>query len=128
VAQFLLVYIHEAHPVDGVLPERQTGTWLMDSPERELLVEDPLTDDERLVLARVCEREMEPGFPVVVDRMDDAVNEAYAAWPERLYVVDIDGSVVYQGGKGPMDFAPDELEEVLAEMAAFYGDVPLPAQ
>jgi hypothetical protein len=127
VVQFLLVYIHEAHPVDGVLPERQTGTWLLDSPERGLLVEDPLTDEERLVLARVCEREMQLAFPVAVDRIDDAVNEAYAAWPERLYVVDIDGTVVYQGEKGPFGFAPDELEEVLAEMVAFYGDA-LPAQ
>lgn len=118
--RFLTVYIREAHPVDGVLPERQSGTWLMGSPERGLFVEDPLTDEERLALAKTCEAEMQLGFPTAIDRLDDVVNTAYAAWPERLYVVDHDGTVVYKGGKGPMDFDPDELGEVLEELAAFY--------
>ncbi len=118
--QFLVVYIHEAHPVDGILPERQSGTWLMGSPERGLLIEDPETDEERLALAKTCEQEMRLGCPMVVDPIDDAVNQAYAAWPERLYVVDLDGTVVYKGGKGPMDFRPDELAGVLEELAAFY--------
>jgi hypothetical protein len=118
--RFLCVYVREAHPIDGVLPERQRGTWLMGAPERHLVIEDPLTEAERLALARHCETELQLGFPMVVDRMDDAVNEAYAAWPERLYLVERDGTVVYRGGKGPMDFRPDELAEVLAELTAFY--------
>ncbi len=122
--QFLTVYIHEAHPVDGVLPERQSGTWLMGSPERGLLVEDPLTFEERLALAKTCEGEMKLAFPMAVDRMDDAVNHAYAAWPERLYLVDRDGTVVYKGEKGPMGFHPEELAGVLEEVAAFYGSMP----
>ena len=118
--QFLCVYIHEAHPVDGILPERQSGTWLMDSPERGLFIEDPLTDAERMALARRCEADMQFGFPVLVDRLDDAVNTAYAAWPERLYLVDLDGTLVYCGGKGPFDFRPEELGEVLEELTSFY--------
>ena len=47
-------------------------------------------------------------IPFVVDTMDDAVERAWAGWPDRLYVVDIDGVVVYRGGKGPMGFRPDE--------------------
>jgi len=108
--------------VDGVLPERQSGTWLMGTAERGLVVEDPLTDDERLALAKTCADEMTLGFPMAIDHVDDAVNVAYAAWPERLYVVDLDGTVVYKGGKGPMDFKPDELAGVLEELASFYGD------
>jgi hypothetical protein len=119
--QFLCVYVREAHPIDGVLPERQTGTWLMDAPERALLVEDPLTYAERVALARRCEADMQLGFPFLVDGMDDAIERAFAAWPERLYLVDIDGTVVYRGGKGPMDFRPEELGDVLAELAVFYG-------
>jgi hypothetical protein len=113
--------VREAHPIDGVLPERQTGTWLGDAPERGLLVENPLTHAERLALARRCEADMQLGFPFLVDRMDDAVERAYAAWPERLYLVDVDGTVVYRGGKGPMDFRPEELGGVLEELADFYG-------
>lgn len=120
--QFLCVYIHEAHPVDGILPERQTGTWLMNSPERGLLIEDPVTDAERLELARRCEGDMQFGFPVLVDHLDDAVNTAYAAWPERLYLVDLDGTIVYRGEKGPFGYHPEELGSVLEELTSFYGD------
>ena len=110
------------HASNSVVPERQTGTWLMGSPERQLLFEDPQTDAERLELARRCEREMALGFPFLVDRIDDAVNTAYAAWPERLYLVDVDGTVVYKGGKGPQEFRPEELGAVLEEVSAFYGE------
>jgi hypothetical protein len=118
--QFLGVYIREAHAVDGVLPERQSGTWLMDSPERGLFVETPLSMEERLALARRCNEEMALGFPLLVDGLDDAVDAAYAAWPERLYLVDVDGTIVYRGEKGPDGFHPDQLGEVLDELVSFY--------
>jgi hypothetical protein len=41
-----------------------------------------------------------------VDTIDDAVNKAYAAWPDRLYVVDIGGKIAVAGGQGPAGFAP----------------------
>jgi len=118
--QFLGVYIREAHALDGVLPERQSGTWLMDSPERGLFVETPLSMEERLALARQCNEEMALGFPLLVDGLDDAVDAAYAAWPERLYVVDVDGTIVYRGEKGPDGFRPDQLGEVLEDLVSFY--------
>jgi hypothetical protein len=52
--------------------------------------------------------------------MDDAVNKAYAALPTRLYLIGLDGRVVYAGGMGPFGFKPAEMgaaiEEVLARM------------
>ena len=45
--------------------------------------------------------------------MDDAVNKAYAAMPTRLYLVGVDGRVVYAGGLGPFGFKPDELEAAI---------------
>ena len=47
-------------------------------------------------------------MPVLVDAMDDAVSEAFAAWPERLYVVRADATLEYVGGPGPFAFDPDE--------------------
>jgi hypothetical protein len=94
----------------------------MGSPERKLLIEEPRTPEERLALARRTQAELRFPFPLLIDGLDDAVNRAYAAWPERLYVVDVDGTIVYRGGKGPMDFDPEELASVLAEIAAFYAD------
>ena len=52
-------------------------------------------------------------LPTLVDDVDDAVNAAYAAWPDRLYLVDVDGRIAYHGGRGPFGFAPDELEAAI---------------
>ena len=54
-------------------------------------------------------------MPVLVDAMDDAVSEAFAAWPERLYVA-ARGRLAYVGGPGPFEFDPDAAAGVLAEV------------
>ena len=48
--------------------------------------------------------------PLYVDEMDDAVNEAYAAKPTRLYLTGLDGRVVYAGGLGPEGFNLEEFK------------------
>jgi hypothetical protein len=45
--------------------------------------------------------------------MDDRVMTAYAAWPERLYLIGEDGRVVYAGGIGPWGFHPEELRDAI---------------
>jgi hypothetical protein len=70
---------------------------------------DPKTMDERRVVAGDCEESLKYGIRTYVDEMDDAVNEAYAAWPTRLYLIDTNGRVVYHGGLGPFDFHPRKL-------------------
>ena len=45
--------------------------------------------------------------------MENPAEEAYAGWPERLYVIDESGTVAYKGRKGPFGFDPDELEAFL---------------
>jgi len=47
--------------------------------------------------------------------MDNEAEEAYFAWPERLYVVDESGRVAYKGGVGPFGFKPAELAAWLDE-------------
>ena len=44
---------------------------------------------------------------------DDHVNRTYAAWPTRLYLIGIDGRVVYAGGLGPYDFKPAKLKAAI---------------
>ena len=53
-------------------------------------------------------------MPVVLDTIDDRVGHAYSGMPDRLYVIDRDGKVSYQGGRGPMGFIPAEMEQSLA--------------
>ena len=48
--------------------------------------------------------------PTLIDDAANEVNRAYAAWPDRLYVIGTDGRVAYQGGPGPAGFRPDEVE------------------
>lgn len=55
---------------------------------------------------------------MLIDNMDNAVEEAYAAWPDRLYVVGKDGAIVYKGGAGPQGFNPREMEEALEKLIA----------
>lgn len=55
-------------------------------------------------------------MPVLVDDMDDAVSEAFAAWPERIYVVGRDGRVAFAGGPGPWGFDPDAAESALERL------------
>lgn len=103
--QFLVIYIREAHPVDG---------WHMGKHD----IHDPGTIEERRELAGTCEAAMQYGIRTYVDEMDDPVMTAYAAWPERLYLVGRDGRVAYAGGRGPFGFKPAELKEAIDALLA----------
>jgi hypothetical protein len=121
--QFLKIYIREAHPVDG--------WWFGDGLASRLMrlvgyraatdVYDPKTIEERRAVAGECAEALLYGIRTYVDEMDDAVNQAYAAWPTRLYLIGLAGYVVYHGGLGPFDFFPKKLgkaiEVFLAEQA-----------
>jgi hypothetical protein len=69
--------------------------------------------EERIEVGQTCMLKMALEIPALVDEMDDAVAAAYAAMPERLYLVGRDGRIAYQGGMGPMFFRPGEWEEAI---------------
>lgn len=52
-------------------------------------------------------------IPTLIDGDDNAVNRAYAGWPDRLYVVGVDGRIAYQGVPGPKGFKVREVEDWL---------------
>jgi len=116
----LSIYIREAHPVDG--------WWLGKGPLKFLMklggikaatdVYDPQTVEDRRAVAGQCETALQYGIHTYVDEMDDAVNQAYAAWPTRLYLIGLDGRVEYHGGLGPFDFHPSKLEKAIQEYLA----------
>jgi type I thyroxine 5'-deiodinase len=104
-----VVYIREAHAIDSSSPMGGDG-----AP----IVEDPVDMEERVAVANVCMSKLalDP-MPALIDGLDDAVNQAYEAWPDRLYLVGRDGKIAYTGGPGPFGFLPDELEEeILLEL------------
>jgi hypothetical protein len=104
-AQFLLVYVREAHP---------TGGWRMESNDRVGVVADqPTAFEGRAALAGKACSLLKVTMPALVDEIDDRVNNAYSAVPSRHYVIDAEGKVAYKGGRGPFGFKPGELEQAL---------------
>jgi hypothetical protein len=118
--RFLSIYIREAHPVDGwYLGKGIFGLGLkLYGSNAATDVYDPKTIEERRAVAGDCEETLKYGIRTVVDGMDDAVNKAYAAWPTRLYLVGLDGLVVYAAGPGPYDFKPRVLAEAIGTYLA----------
>jgi len=105
VADFVTVYISEAHPYEsGDLPENY-----------EFKIATHEQFEERIEAAQSLKRKFEPlniTCPLLVDFMDDKANKAYGALPERLYIL-LNGKIVYMGGQGPMDYKIEEVEEWL---------------
>ncbi len=118
--QFLTIYIREAHPVDGWwLGGGLPGLFFrLRGSKAATDVCDPQTIEERRAVAGQCETTLQYGIRTYVDEMDDAVNKAYAAWPTRLYLVGLDGRVVYAGGLGPWGFKPAPLGAAIEDYLA----------
>ena len=104
---FTVVYIREAHPEDG---------WVViDNREENIRVFDPTTNAERQRVVESCALRLAVRIPVVIDEIDDGVAAAYGAWPDRLYLVNRDGRIAFQGSMGPFGFLPEELEAAIEE-------------
>jgi hypothetical protein len=48
-----------------------------------------------------------------VDDIHNTAMACYAAWPERIYVIDTAGRIAYKGGLGPFYFEPEDVRDVL---------------
>ncbi len=81
-----------------------------------MLLAQHRTLDDRFAAARAGVERLGSTMPVLVDAMDDAVSNAFAGWPERIYVVRADGRIAYVGGPGPFAFDPDEAYGMLDEL------------
>lgn len=102
VADFLVVYIAEAHSSDG-----WAFTNNYDINQHQSL-------EDRLSAARILVQE-DPLCPVVVDEMSNITSIKYGALPERLYVLQA-GKVVYKGRMGPWGYDPLEVRSFLEKM------------
>jgi Iodothyronine deiodinase len=48
--------------------------------------------------------------------MDDPFEAAFAAWPDRIYVLDAAGAVAYKGATGPRGFKVADVPPVLQNL------------
>ncbi len=99
IADFLIIYIEEAHPSDGWGFKYNVQIATHRSVQDRLNAASQLAEEEM-----VC--------PMVVDDMDDAASTQYGGLFDRLYVVK-EGVVVYEGGRGPLNYKVEEVEQWL---------------
>ena len=111
-ADFLTVYVREAHPTDE---------WAMKSNIKDdVCYVQPKTLAQRVAIANDFIKRFHYPIDFGIDDMNNAADKAYAAWPERFYIIDERGQIAYRGGMGPFDYKP---EEVRAWLATRYGAV-----
>jgi len=109
IAEFRLVYIKEAHAADSSWPvpyAKEKGITEHTSYGQRCDVAKKLLDDENLTI------------PTVVDNMENEVNKAYSAWPDRVFLVRKDGRLAVAAGRGPWGFKPG-VDATLAWLKEF---------
>jgi hypothetical protein len=104
IADFVVVYVREAHPTDGwkVLGTKYSHLSSHTSQEERL-------DAARLLLDEGCP------CPLLIDTMDNAGAIQYAAVPERLFII-YDDVIQYAGqGAGPENYKPEAVVQWLTD-------------
>jgi hypothetical protein len=95
---FLMVYIEEAHPGNSVNGQQ---------------VFAHESDKDRQQLAELCTTSKNLTLPTVLDKLDNAVEIAYAAFPDRIYVLDANGIVRHKTKPGPRGWDVSEPRAAL---------------
>lgn len=108
--EFFLIYIREAHPSDGW----QTPQNLYD----DVIFETPESDDERAEIAGVCQINQDIRLPMLLDGIDNDIENKYISAPIRLFVIDRDGIITFNGAPGPQGFDPETWEQALKDQIA----------
>lgn len=102
-----MVYITEAHPSD---------LWQMATNIQDNVVfASPKSEEERALIAGACVRKLGIKLPAVLDEFGNSTEQAYAGWPDRLYLIN-QGRVVYKSRPGPFGFLPGELAAALRQV------------
>uniref|UniRef100_A0A8C3F7M9 Iodothyronine deiodinase n=1 Tax=Chrysemys picta bellii TaxID=8478 RepID=A0A8C3F7M9_CHRPI len=102
IADFLIIYIEEAHATDG---------WAF---KNNIVINNHRNLQDRKKAAQFLLKE-NPLCPVVLDTMENLSSSKYAALPERLYLVQ-GGKVVYKGGVGPWNYNPEDIRAILEKL------------
>lgn len=102
---FLSIYVREAHPTNGW---REPG-----NDKVGISILQPSSKTERIAVAKKCCSTLEMTMPLLVDEINDRVGHAYSGMPDRIFIIDENGQIVYKGGRGPFGFKPREMEQSL---------------
>ncbi len=103
VADFVIVYMEEAHSIDGWHIRNNAYTI-----RSHLNLEDRLTAAKRL-------HQMSLPCPLLVDTMQNEAGASFRAWPERLAILN-EGKVVYEGKRGPIGYSLEDIQKYLKKV------------
>ena len=73
----------------------------------------PTTYLEREFIAKTCQRQIELTMPILIDTLDNAVERLFAGAPNRTYLIDQNGIVLYKGVRGPQGSRPDDVAKAI---------------
>jgi hypothetical protein len=105
--RFYCIYIQEAHPTDG----RQSAGNLAEG----IFYEQPKSIDQREQLAHVCALRLNLKMPMLLDNMSNEADRLYAALPDRLYLLDAAGIVLFRTVVGSPGFDVEALHAALED-------------
>ena len=97
VCEFRLIYIKEEHAADtkrAAPYAKKLGITEHNNYGERCTTANRLLNDESLTV------------PFLIDDMADSVNEAYRAFPDRIFLVRSDGRLAIAAAKGPRGFRP----------------------
>ena len=119
LAAFRIVYISEAHAVDDARP--------IEMAKAKNIFEHQ-NFGQRCSTAEMMMADEQISIPCIIDNMDNAVEKAYKALPDRLYIVRKDGRLAIASSRGPRGFKPavEQTQEWLAEYRASGEEPELP--
>jgi len=108
----LLVYIREAHPASAGQTAANAG-W---KAVGDTVFHQPQTFEERQTLAETACTFWDLPIPTLVDAMEPSISGMYRAWPNRLYLLDLQGKIVFRGPEGPQGVNAHEGEIELRKL------------
>jgi hypothetical protein len=82
----------------------------------KVIFSSPKSEEERALIAGACVRKLGIEIPAVLDEFGNSTEQAYTAWPDRIYLIDAGGRVAYKSKPGPFGFKPEELRNALAQL------------
>ncbi|MCG8604174.1 hypothetical protein MJD09_04130 [bacterium] len=118
IAEFRIVYISDAHALDDVRSNEIA---------RINNIFEHQDFGQCCSTAEMMMKDKNITIPCIIDNMDNAVEKAYKALPDRLYVVRTDGCLAIAARRGPAGFKPalQETREWLAQFRTSGKEPPL---
>lgn len=78
-----------------------------------MLFADPKNEAERSHVATSCVRDLKIEIPALLDDAQNSTERAYTGWPDRLYLIDRQGTVRFKSKPGPFGFHVTDLAQAV---------------